>query len=261
MSEPLVLIERDGNGIVMLTLNRPEKRNALSIALIDALQAAVDAAGREPGNRVIILRGAGRVFCAGLDLQEASAAQNLQPVIERVSHLMQALHASPLITIAAVHGTAIAGGAGLVAACDFAVLADDAQIGYPEVRRGIVAAIVMTLLRRQLRERDARELLLLGEPVDARRALEMGLVNRVVPAGAVLEEARRLAATAMKGAPLAAARTKQLLDELWPRSVSQDVKLALDHHSAAGGADEAREGMASFLEKREPRWTAGSPDR
>lgn len=254
MSDQSILTERDGSGVITLTLNRPEKRNALSIALMEALCAAVEAAAQEPDQRVIILRGAGPVFCAGLDLQEAAQAASPTPAIEQVGRLMEAVHGSPLITIAAVHGAAIAGGAGLMSACDLVVIAQDARVGYPEVRRGLLAGVVMTFLRRQLRERDARELLLLGEQIDARRALQMGLVNQVVPAADVMDEARRLAAVAMKGAPLTAARTKRLLDALWPHSVSHDVKLAMDHHADARTSDEAREGMAAFLEKREPRW-------
>lgn len=257
MSEPLLLTECDSSGVVVVTLNRPERRNALSVALMEALCVAVNAAAEGPDNRAIILRGAGRVFCAGLDLAEAARAESLQPAIEWIGRLLETVHGSPLTTIAAVHGAAIAGGAGLMSACDFAVIADDVRIGYPEVRRGLLAGVVLTFLRRQLRERDARELLLLGEPIDAHRALEMGLVSRVVPFDAVMREARRIAVAAMKGAPMTAARTKRLLDQLWPRSVGQDVKLATDSHLDARDSAEAREGMAAFLEKREPRWGAG----
>lgn len=258
MEPKLIRIEHDIPGIATIILNRPEKRNALSIALMQALCTAFEAAAGEPGARVIILRGAGPVFCAGLDLHEAAQSEGPGPAVEWVGRLMEAVYGSPLVTIAAAQGAAIGGGAGLMSACDFVVASEDLRVGYPEIHRGLMAAVVMTFLRRQLRERDARELLLLGELIDARRALAIGLVNRVVPANTLMDEARRLAALAMKGAPLTAARTKRLLDELWPHSVSEDVELALKHHLAARGSDEAREGIAAFLEKRPPGWTPPS---
>jgi methylglutaconyl-CoA hydratase len=160
-----------------------------------------------------------------------------------------------LITIAAVHGAAVAGGAGIMSACDYVVAAEKTKIGYPETRRGLVAGLIMTFLRRQLRERDIRELLLGADLIDAQRALEIGLVNRVVPADEVMTEAQKFAKLVLQGAPNAVVQTKRLIEELWSTRVKEDVDLALKHHMQARESAEAREGIAAFNEKRPPNWT------
>src|SRR4051812_18967554 len=154
MSEALVLVRQDDPAITLLTLNRPAKRNALSIALIDELLAAIVAASADPVRRVIVLRANGPAFCAGLDLTEASQPGAHERSAEALSALYLALGTSPLITIAAAHGAAMGGGAGLLSACDFVVAGEDLQLALPEVRRGLVAALVTCLLRRQLTDRQ-----------------------------------------------------------------------------------------------------------
>lgn len=237
-----------------LVLNRPERRNALSMQLMQELIAAVEAASKDPSQRALVLRGAGEVFCAGLDLKEAQETGRSDDSAHTVARLLQTVHACPLVTIAAVHGAAMAGGAGLMSTCDFVVAAEGTKIGYPEVRRGLVAALVMSFILRQLRERDNRELLLLAEPIDARRALEMGLISRVVARDRVMEEVMKIAAVAVHGAPHALAHTKQLIAELRPPTVSTDVERAIQFHLGARTSDEAQEGIAAFLEKRPPSW-------
>jgi methylglutaconyl-CoA hydratase len=166
------------------------------------------------------------------------------------------------VTIAVVHGAAAAGGAGLVSACDMAVAAAGARIGYPETRRGLVTGLVMTFLRRQIRERDAREILLTGEMLTAERALAIGLVNRVAPTPeAALDEARSLADSVLQGGPLAVSRTKALLAGLWHRPVREDLEGALGAHIEARDSAEAAEGIAAFREKRLPRWAEGARAR
>jgi methylglutaconyl-CoA hydratase len=259
----LVLAEPDGPDATVLTLNRPHKRNALSIELLEELVAAVAAAERDPAQRILIVRGAGPAFCAGLDLTEAADAARGRRSAELIAGALLALSGSRLVTIAAVHGAAVAGGAGLMSACDMAVAAADTRIGYPEPRRGLVAGLVMTFLRRQIRERDAREILLTGEIISAGRAHEIGLVNRVAPtAGAALDEARRLAEAVREGAPLAVSRTKALLAELWHRPVKADLDRALAAHLEARDSAEAAEGIAAYREKRRPKWAPGpAPQR
>jgi len=189
MADSLVQVEERTPRVRVVALNRPDKRNALSIPLLAELSKAVEEADRDPAVRAIVLRGAGPAFCAGLDLQEAAQAEKAEESAECVARALAALHRSPKVTVAAVHGAAMAGGAGLMTACDLIVAAEGTRIGYPEVRRGLVAALVMSFLVRRVREADARELLILAEPIDARRALEIGLVNRVVAADAVMDEA------------------------------------------------------------------------
>ncbi len=251
----LVLTDAEGRDATVIMLNRPDKRNALSIELLEQLIEAVAAAESDPAQRILLIRGAGPVFCAGLDLDEAADATRGHRSAELVAKALLALSGTRLVTIAVVHGAAIAGGAGLMSACDLAVAVADTRIGYPETRRGLVAGLVMTFLRRQVRERDAREILLMGEIFSAERAREFGLVNRVVPtADAALGEARKMAEAVRLGAPRAVSRTKELLGELWHRPVKEDLERALKAHLEARGSIEAAEGIAAYREKRPPKW-------
>src|SRR5438876_8530489 len=251
---PLVLVEKYTPQITVVTLNRPERRNALTIELLTELTGTINVVSEEPPQRILILRGAGAAFCTGMDLK-AATSQNPHAMAELVAKTLLTLSQTRLLTIAAVHGAAVAGGAGIMSACDYVVAAEGTKIGYPETRRGLVAGLVMTFLRRQLRERDMRELLLGGELIDAKRALEMGLVNRVVPAKEVMNEALKFADSVLQGAPNAVLQTKRMIEELWSTSVKDDLERALKHHMQARGSTEGREGITAFNEKRKPNWT------
>jgi methylglutaconyl-CoA hydratase len=251
---PLVLVEKQSPHVTIATLNRPERRNALTIELLTELSAAIDLAASDEQQRVLIVRGAGQAFCTGLDLKEAADEKKAHATAETVAKTLIALSQTRLITIAAVHGAAVAGGAGIMSACDFVVAAEKTKIGYPEVRRGLVAGLVLTFLRRQVREREIRELLLGSELIDAERAREIGLINRVVARDQVMSEARKFADSVLQGAPGALAQTKRLIEELWSTSVKEDVDLALKYHLQARDSEEAREGIAAFNEKRPPKW-------
>src|SRR5256884_4519768 len=198
---PLVLIEKPALQITIVTLNRPERRNALTIELLTELTAAIKVVSDEPHKRIIIFRGTGAAFCTGMDLK-AATPQNAHIMAELVAKTLLTLSQTRLVTIAAVHGAAVAGGAGIMSACDFVVAAEGTKIGYPEVRRGLVAGLVMTFLRRQIGERNLRELVLGGELIDAARAKEIGLVNRVVPRDEVMNEAQKFAESVLQGAPV-----------------------------------------------------------
>ena len=251
---PVILIEKQTPQITVLTLNRPERRNSLTIELLNELISAIKVASDQPDERVLILRGAGAAFCTGLDLKVAADQSKAHSTAEMVAKTLIALAETRLVTIAAVHGAAVAGGAGIMSACDFVVAAEKTKIGYPEVRRGLVAGLVMTFLRRQVRERHLRELVLGGELIDAARAREIGLVNCVVPADTVMNEAQKFADSVLQGAPNAIAQTKKLIEQLWSSSVKEDVDVALKHHMQARESAEAREGIAAFNEKRKPNW-------
>jgi methylglutaconyl-CoA hydratase len=251
---PTVLIEKQTPQTTVLTLNRPERRNALTIELLSELNAAIKIASDQPDERVIILRGAGAAFCTGLDLKEAADQTKAHATAEMVANTLIAISQTRLITIAAVHGAAVAGGAGIMSACDFVVAAQGTKIGYPEARRGLVAGLVMTFLRRQVGERNMRELLLGSELIDAERAREIGLVNRVVAQADLMNEAQKFAQSVLQGAPGALAQTKRLIEELWSSSVKEDVDLALRYHMQARESEEAREGITAFNEKRKPKW-------
>ena len=251
---PVVLIEKQSPQITVLTLNRPERRNALTIELMNELAAAVETAGADSAQRILILRGAGKAFCTGLDLAEA-AVKDPHDTAQAAARLFLVLAETRLVTIATVHGAAVAGGAGIMSACDFVIAAERTKIGYPEVRRGLVAGLVMTFLRRQLRERDLREVLLASELFEADRAREIGLVNRVVPVSELDNETQKIAAAVLQGAPGAITNSKRLLEELWSTSVKEDLERALRHHMEARESPEAKEGVAAYNEKRPPKWT------
>ena len=252
---PVVLIERESPQISVLTLNRPDRRNSLTLELLTELCAAINAASEQPEQRVLILRGAGAAFCTGLDLKAAADHTKAHATAEMVANTLITVSQTRLIKIAAVPGAAVAVGAGIMSECDFVVSAERTKIGYPEVRRGLVAGLVMTFLRRQVRERNLRELLFSGELIDAVRAKEIGLVNRVVPADDVMNEAKKFAASVLQGAPGALSQTKRLVEELSWHSVKGDIEVALKYHMQARESDEAREGIAAFNEKRQPNWT------
>ena len=256
MSQSLVVMETPEPSVLRITLNRPEKRNALSEALLDELRDAVRDAAGNPRCRVLILRGNGPAFCAGLDLQEVSIAGGPERSARALAGVYEAICLAPQATIAAAQGAAVGGGVGLLAACDFVVAADDLRIGFPEVHRGLVAALVTALLRRQLPDRVLRDLLLLGQTIEAADALRLGLVNRAVPSDRLTEETQRLSGQVLQGAPVAIARTKSLLDTLAPRPIATDLVHALRYHLEGRNDSEAAEGIAAFLEKREPSWAA-----
>lgn len=241
--------------IIQVTLKRPEKRNALSLQLMHELCSFFDRfKEEETPYRIVIITGDGPSFCSGLDLQEAADHSLEAKIPQQIAHLFTSVYTCPLVTIAAIQGDALAGGAGLTAACDYALLAKEARMGFPEVRRGLVAAQVATLLYRQMPMRHVKELLLTGELIDSWEALRMGLVNRVVEKEELLSEATALAHLILKGAPLAIKETKHLLNDLYPASFSEDLELALSVHRTIKHSDEVEEGLTAFLEKRPPHW-------
>ena len=254
MNSPVLIVERPDDATAIVTLSRPERRNALTIELMELLCGTLKSLAAEPGRRVVILRGAGPAFCAGLDLDEAADAGLAERSGNCVAETFQILATSPLVTVAAAHGAAYAGGAGLLACCDFVVAADNLRICFPEVRRGLVPALAATAMGLRLREADLRQLVLLGEPVDARRALCIGLVDGVVAPERLMAEAQDIAATVLKGAPEAVCQTKRLLGELRRADPATLFSRALDVHKQARLSEEAREGIAAFRDKREPSW-------
>ncbi len=255
MSESVLLVECPDDAIALLTLNRPERRNALTIELMESLCETLDVLAMEPRRRLLILNGAGPAFCAGLDLQESADLSTAERGAEWVARTLQTLSQSPLVTIAAAHGAAFAGGAGLLSCCDFAMGTPELRISFPEVRRGLVPALVGAILQDRLRDSDLRELFFLGEAINAERAQAMGLLQRIVPGDRLLEEARALATTVLQGAPEAIRQTKRLLQELRSIAPGQRLTQALEFHKRARSSDEAREGIAAFFEHRAPKWS------
>lgn len=240
-----LLIEDDG-AVRILTMNRPEKRNALNMALSEELIEALGAADGEAAVRAIVLTGAGPAFCAGADLSEFAAltAAN-QVLVERRAQLTMDLHGifsgltKPVVT--AINGAAMGGGAGLALAGDIAIMSATARLGYPEVKHGIVAAIVMANLVRQAGRKAAFELVATGEPIDAARALTLGLVNRVVAPDKLMNEALQFARAMAAIAPQAMAATKSLFYRV--------AELRFDQALAEGGEMNRR--MRAFRDNEE----------
>jgi len=249
------LVESPRTGVALLTLDRAERRNALSIALLVDLVKRLEDLRAGGTARVAILRGAGPVFSAGLDLVEAADTTLVEESARRVSAALHCLRHSPLVSIAAVHGGAYAGGAGLMAACDIAVAAADARIGFPEARRGLLPALVCEPLREKVRAGDLADLFLVGEPIDAARAREIGLVQRVVAPERLLDEALRLAEGILAGGPRTIEHTKVLLRRAYAHSSAQETS-PIAEHLAARSSPEAVEGLRAFVEKRPPVWGA-----
>jgi methylglutaconyl-CoA hydratase len=229
------------------------------------LRDAIDQISLDSNTRCVVLTGAGKAFCAGMDLKEAAivdAADDGEEqaivTLEEFADLLQRLHTLSTPTIAAVNGDAIAGGAGLMAACDVAVADETARIGYPEVRRGLVAAIVMHDLTRQVGDRRARQLLLSGDLISAKLAHDWGMINTVTTANRCLDEAIRVANGLVESGRLALATTKRLLDEAAGRP--SDLRGAAAESAAIRCSPEAREGIRAFAEKRLPTWAQSQPE-
>ena len=238
--------------VLTLTLDRPDKRNALSSALVESLHAALERADLDAGVRVVALRGAGKDFCAGADLEEllASADRALdenERDAMRLGELFIRMRALPKPVVGIVQGRALAGGAGLALACDLTVAADDAQIGFPEIRRGFVPAMVMTLLRRAVSEKVAFDLVATGGTLGASVAKELGLFSRVVPAADLDRAAGEVLAGLASSLPSAMALTKRLFHELDGTGFAQGIALGARVNAAARATPEFRTAVTSFL--------------
>lgn len=252
MSEPL-LVRREG-AIARLVLNRPDKRNALNAELVAALKAALTEADGDRGVRVVAIEGAGKDFCSGADLSAlrriagAGAMENLEDVDE-----LAALFALPRRmrkpVVALVRGRALAGGCGLATACDLVLAAATAQFGYPEVRIGFVPAMVMAILRRNLGEKRAFELIVRGHPVPAAEAERIGLVNHVYPDDAFDGEAAAVLDDLAARSESAVQLSKRLLYNSDGMSFDAAIRAGADVNVVARMTDDMQAGVARFLER------------
>ncbi len=258
MTYKTIQLVYDG-GVATITLNRPEKRNAISFELIDdLLQALHDVAKSDA--IVLILTGAGKAFCSGLDLDNLKALLGRTPEenlndSRTMVQLFRSLYEFPKVTIAAVNGAAIAGGTGLALLCDFTLAVPEAKFGYTEVRIGFVPAIVSTFLLRQIGEKQARDLLLTGRLFSADEAVRLGLVSEIVLADDLMPRARSLAALLMESSPSSLRATKQLLTDHARAELDSQIDAAVRENAAIRTTADFREGIMSFLEKRKPVWT------
>jgi enoyl-CoA hydratase/carnithine racemase len=239
-----------------ITLNRPERRNALSLALMEEVLGALDELSRQPGVRVIVVEGAGPGFSAGHDLSEMIGKDlaTYQHLFDTCTQMMERVHAIPQPVIAKVHGVASAAGCQLVATCDLVVAEESARFATPGVRIGLFCSTPMVPLSRAIGRKRALEMLLTGEMVPAQRAAEWGLVNRVVPADELEEAVAELVDAIASASPLTVGIGKQA----FYAQIELDEHRAYDHTrtvmSNNAAAADAQEGMGAFLEKRSPTW-------
>jgi methylglutaconyl-CoA hydratase len=245
--------------VTTLTLNRPDKRNALSFQLLDELTQALDEVERSAA-QVMILTGAGKAFCAGMDLEELktltgkSHAENVADS-RKMAQIFRRLYDFPKPTIAAVNGAAIAGGTGLATMCDFTLAAPEAKFGYTEVRIGFVPAIVSSILVWQLGHKLARDLLLTGRIFDAAEAYRLGLVNELVEPEQLMNRAGELAMQLMENSPTSLRLTKKLINGFISAQLNVQIEKAIEENAGIRQTADFREGVNSFLEKRKPNWS------
>jgi methylglutaconyl-CoA hydratase len=258
LSYSTILVTQD-SGVRTITLNRPERRNAMTPEMQSELIAAMEEAAASDC-RVVVLAGAGNAFCSGLDLaalqgmKDRSVAEHRLDV-ERIAKLFWTLYELPKPTIAAVHGAAIAGGTGLAMICDFTFAVPDAKFGYTEVRIGFVPALVSAFLALQLGDKRSRDLLLTGRLFDAAEAYRLGLVNEIVAPEDLTTRVQALCEVLTANSPQSLAATKRLLAAQNRAWLDAAIAEAMEANAQARETEDFHEGIAAFLEKRKPVWS------
>jgi enoyl-CoA hydratase/carnithine racemase len=255
-NEPL-LLRQDAGGVVTLTLNRPAQFNSLSRELLAELQAELDRIARDPQARVVVIAGAGKAFCAGHDLKEMRSDPSKafqKALFEQCSRLMLTIISIPQPVIARVHGIATAAGCQLVATCDLAVASENARFAVSGVNLGLFCSTPSVALARNLGRKRAMEMLLTGDFIDARTALDQGLVNRVVPAEQLDAEVGKLAAAILAKTPVAIGIGKRLFYQQIEQGLEGAYALASEAMACNMVTDDAKEGIDAFVEKRPPNW-------
>jgi methylglutaconyl-CoA hydratase len=258
MSHGTLQLEFAGE-IATITLNRPEKRNAISSEMIADILSAFDKVEASPA-QVLVLTGAGKAFCSGMDLEALKALATQSPAeqredADRLARLFRRIWSFPKPTIAAVNGHAIAGGCGLATLCDFTIAVSEAKFGYPEVRIGFLPAVVSIFLVRQVGEKHARDLLLTGRTIEAAEAYRLGLVTQIVDASNLMSAAQSLAATLLACSPTSLRTAKKLLCDFAAQEIDRELELAAAESARIRSTQDFREGLSSFLEKRAPHWS------
>ncbi len=244
--------------VAVVTLNRPEKRNAVSFELLEDLMAALEEVEHSLA-QVLIITGAGKAFCAGLDLEELKALlgktheENVKDSA-RMARIFRRIYDYPKPTIAAVNGHAIAGGTGIATMCDFTLAVPEAKFGYTEVKIGFIPALVSSILVWQVGHKIARDLLMTGRLFDAAEAHRYGLVNEIVEPDRLMTRARALAAELLELSPSSVRGTKKLINGFIARSLDEQIVQAVEDNARIRTTEDFREGVTAFLEKRKPVW-------
>jgi enoyl-CoA hydratase/carnithine racemase len=257
-AEEPILLRDDADGIATLTLNRPKQFNALSQALLGELQTALDAIENDARVRVVVIAGAGKAFCPGHDFKEMQTNRGpefIQGLFEQCGRMMMTLTRIPQPVIARVHGVATAAGCQLVAQCDLAVAAADARFATSGIKFGLFCAMPGVALSRNLPRKQAMEMLITGDFIDAQTALARGLVNRVVPAEQLDAEVGRLCEAILAKSPVAVAAGKRMFYRQLELGMTQAYELASQVMACNAMAEDGAEGINAFVEKRAPRWS------
>jgi methylglutaconyl-CoA hydratase len=254
------LLLNETDGICTITFNRPDKRNAVSFELVSDLMRALDHAAKSDATQVVIFTGAGKAFCAGLDLEELksligkSQEQNVKDS-QTMANMFRVIYDFPKPTIAAVNGAAIAGGTGIATMSDFTLAVPEAKFGYTEVRIGFVPAIVSSYLVFQVGHKIARDLLMTARLFDAAEAHRYGLVNEIVAPEQLMPRATALAKLLMENSPTSVRATKRLINGFIKDQLDVQVAAAVEDNARIRTTADFKEGVSSFLEKRKPMWT------
>lgn len=247
------------NRVALLTLNRPDKRNAISFELVDEVLHAL-AEVEKSDALVLVLTGAGKAFSGGLDLENLkaligrSAEQNVKDT-RTMGQLFRTIYDFPKPTVAAVNGAAIAGGTGLATMCDITIASTEAKFGYTEVRIGFIPALVSSFLVRQVGEKQARDLLLTGRIFDAAEAYRIGLINEVVEPDRLMPRVREIVAQLLENSPIALLATKRLINGFGAAELDQQIESAMLANAHSRTTKDFNEGVTAFLEKRKPAWS------
>ncbi len=259
MNQSLVEYSQN-NRVGYITLNRPEKRNALNQEMVDALRAAFSTAAEDPLAKIIVLRARGEAFCAGADLaylqqlQKFTFEENLADS-HNLMNLYRKIYTLPKVVIAQVEGHALAGGSGLVTVCDFAYAVPEAKFGYTEVRIGFIPALVSVFLIRKLGEGKAKDLLLSGRLIQAPEAASLGMINKVVDKASIEKEVNDFAQQLVKSASAQSlAATKALIDKVQGLSLTEALETAARENANARATDDCRKGIEAFLQKKDLNW-------
>lgn len=254
-------LETDNTGGVgRIWLNRPDVRNAMSATMIAELAAAIDAANADPAVRVIMLGGRGKGFCAGADLKWMGSGKQMSPEDSRadtgnLASVMRRLYESPKPTLARIHGACFAGGMGLATACDISIAGDDARFCLSEVKLGLIPAMISPYVMKAIGERNARRYMLSAEVFDAAEAYRIGFVSDVAPVAELDARVDAMLGHLLAGSPQALDSCKQLIRAVTGRPIDDALTLdTAERIARARASDDAQEGIASFFEKRKPRW-------
>jgi len=256
------LLLESSEHVATITLNRPDKRNSINTQMIADLQSALDEVEKTHA-RVVVLTGAGKAFCAGMDLTLLQAIATQSPSenqedSRRMAKLFRRIWSYSKPLIAAVNGHALAGGCGIATLCDFTIAVPEAKFGYTEVKIGFLPAIVSVFLTRQIGEKRARDLLLTGRLLEAPEAKELGLVNEIVPAEKLMARVNELSESLIAASPVSVTRAKRLLISAAAATLDADLERAILEHARIRSTPDFKEGIASFLEKRKPIWQDGT---